>query len=73
MNSCPASLNFFPASLHHKCLQVYKLHCITRSAQKERQHIYFLGPVLLDINSILCAAAFKCPAFMDVVARFPAT
>jgi hypothetical protein len=44
----------------------------TSSAQKVKQHVYFLGPVLLDTNNILRAAAFKCPAFMHVVARFPA-
>jgi hypothetical protein len=44
----------------------------TRGAQKVRQHIYFLGSVLLDKNSILPTAAFKCPAFMHIVARFPA-
>jgi hypothetical protein len=35
------------------------------------QHIYFIGTILLDKN-ILRAAAFKCPAFMNLVARFPA-
>jgi hypothetical protein len=40
----------------------------TRGAQKVMQHIYFLSPILLDKNNILCAAAFKCPAFMHVVA-----
>jgi hypothetical protein len=40
--------------------------------QKEMQHIYFLGPVLLYKNNVLRAASFKCPAFMHVVASFPA-
>jgi hypothetical protein len=40
--------------------------------QKVMQHIYFLGPILLGKNNILRAAAFKCPAFMNLVARFPA-
>jgi hypothetical protein len=44
----------------------------TRGAQKVMQHIYFLGPILMDKNIILRAAAFKCPAFMHVAARFPA-
>jgi hypothetical protein len=44
----------------------------TRGAQKVMQHIYFLGQVLFDKNNILRAAAFKCPAFTQVVARFPA-
>jgi hypothetical protein len=36
------------------------------------QHIYFLGPILLDKSNILRAAAFKCPAFMHIVESFPA-
>jgi hypothetical protein len=36
------------------------------------QNIYFLGPVLLDKSNILRAGAFKFPAFMHIVARFPA-
>jgi hypothetical protein len=36
------------------------------------QHIYFLSQILLDKNNILRAAAFKCPIFMLIVARFPA-
>jgi hypothetical protein len=48
-------------------------HCVfTRWAQKVMQHIYFLDPVLLDRNNILHAAAFECPAFMHIVASFPA-
>jgi hypothetical protein len=47
-------------------------HVYTRGAQKVMQHIHFLGPVLFDKNNILCAAAFKCPTFMHIVARFPA-
>jgi hypothetical protein len=43
-----------------------------KRAQKVMQNIYFLGPILLDKNSILHAASFKCPAFTHVVARFPA-
>jgi hypothetical protein len=43
----------------------------TRGAQKVMQHIYFLDPISLDKN-VLRAAAFKCPAFMHVVARYPA-
>jgi hypothetical protein len=45
---------------------------ITRGTQKVMQHFYFLGPVLLDKNNILRAAAFMRPAFMHIVARFPA-
>jgi hypothetical protein len=44
----------------------------TTDAPKVRQHIYFLGLILLDNNNILRAAAFKCPTFMHVTARFPA-
>jgi hypothetical protein len=44
----------------------------TTGAQKVIQHIYFLGPFLLNKNNILRPVAFKCPAFMHVVARFPA-
>jgi hypothetical protein len=44
----------------------------TRGDQKVMQHISFLGPVLLDKNNILRAAVFKRPAFMHVVAMFPA-
>jgi hypothetical protein len=43
----------------------------TRGAQKVMQHIYFLSPNLLDKNNVLRAVAFKCPAFMHIVARFP--
>jgi hypothetical protein len=46
---------------------------ITRGTQKVMQHFYFLGPVLLDKNIILLGAAvFMCPAFVHIVARFPA-
>jgi hypothetical protein len=44
----------------------------TRDAQQVMQHVYYLGPVLLNKNNILCAAGFKCPAFMNVDSRFPA-
>jgi hypothetical protein len=44
----------------------------TRGTQKIMQQVYFLGPILLVKNNILRAAAFKCPAFMHAVARFPA-
>jgi hypothetical protein len=46
-------------------------HKNTTVAQKVLQHIYFLGPILVNKNNILGAAAFKCSVFMHVVARFP--
>jgi hypothetical protein len=39
---------------------------------KSNATLYFLGPNLLDKNNILRAAAFKCPTFMHIIARFPA-
>jgi hypothetical protein len=59
-------LSVVSACIHGDCGQC------TRGAQKVLQHIYFLGPVLLDKNNILRAAAFKFPAFLHLVARFPA-
>jgi hypothetical protein len=48
------------------------LNEVRGSPRKKRRHFYLLGPVLLDKNNILCAAAFNFPTFMHAAARFPA-